>query len=163
MLTRLAAAFIIGCSGVIMPASATTAPPAPIAYHSPHLAPLERSEQTARNREAANLAAEKAKLARLHAKRLELERRVATLKRASRSATQPAPSNWAYLINQYPWDTVRATRIMLCESGGNPNAHNSSDHNGLFQIHHGPFDPAANVALAYSMFQRSGWTPWVCK
>ncbi len=73
---------------------------------------------------------------------------------------------WMNLINQYPWDTERAYRIMMCESGGNPNAINaSSGATGLFQIHPGGQrykDPAVNVATAYAKFQARGWKPWVC-
>jgi hypothetical protein len=88
--------------------------------------------------------------------------------RASRSATAQAPRGaaygpWADLINQYPWPTQTAYRIMMCESGGNANAYNArSGATGLFQILNGPFDPAANVAMAFRMWQQRGWQPWTC-
>lgn len=84
--------------------------------------------------------------------------------RASRSATRPrtpVSGNWSDLINQYPWPAGTAYRIMMCESGGNANAYNrSSGATGLFQILHGPSDPAANVAAAFRMYQSRGWQPW---
>jgi hypothetical protein len=52
---------------------------------------------------------------------------------------------------------------MMCESGGNANAYNArSGATGLFQILGGPFDPAANVAMAFRMWQQRGWQPWTC-
>jgi hypothetical protein len=86
--------------------------------------------------------------------------------RASRAATAArgaAYGPWADLINQYPWPTGTAYRIMMCESGGNANAYNPrSGATGLFQILNGPFDPAANVATAFRMWQQRGWQPWTC-
>jgi hypothetical protein len=86
--------------------------------------------------------------------------------RASRAATTSrgaAYGPWADLINQYPWPTQTAYRIMMCESGGNANAYNArSGATGLFQILNGPFDPAANVAMAFRMWQQRGWQPWTC-
>jgi hypothetical protein len=86
--------------------------------------------------------------------------------RASRAATTArgaAYGPWADLINRYPWPTQTAYRIMMCESGGDANAYNSrSGATGLFQILNGPFDPAANVATAFRMWQQRGWQPWTC-
>lgn len=95
---------------------------------------------------------------------------------ASRGAVRtPATSNcsasraaahacWDHLINQYSWNTTTAFNIMWCESTGNPNAKNPrSTATGLFQILGGPYDPAANVRLAYQMYSKRGWQPWVCK
>ena len=103
---------------------------------------------------------------RLEAQRKARKRQVYSGQRADRHV---APSRgaaygpWADLINQYPWPTATAYRIMMCESGGNANAYNPrSGATGLFQILNGPFDPAANVALAYRMWQKRGWQPWVC-
>jgi hypothetical protein len=71
---------------------------------------------------------------------------------------------WDGLIAQYPWNTTTAFNIMWCESRGNPNAKNPrSTATGLFQILNGPLDPAANVKLAYEMYSKRGWQPWVCK
>lgn len=74
------------------------------------------------------------------------------------------------LINQYGWNADVAYQVMLAESGCNPNAANWNDQHancagsfGLFQINcgHGQlYDPAANVAQAYKMYQASGWQPW---
>lgn len=71
---------------------------------------------------------------------------------------------WDGLIAQYNWNTTTAFNIMWCESRGNPNAKNPrSTATGLFQILNGPYDPAANVKLAYEMYSKRGWQPWVCK
>jgi hypothetical protein len=71
---------------------------------------------------------------------------------------------WDGLIGQYNWNTTTAFNIMWCESRGNPNAKNPrSTATGLFQILNGPYDPAANVKLAYEMYSKRGWQPWVCK
>ena len=65
--------------------------------------------------------------------------------------------------------------VMQCESGGDPNAHNTNgeDSRGLMQINVGPgahtqwasynlFDPTTNLQLAYQLWQQSGWAPWSC-
>lgn len=91
-----------------------------------------------------------------------------TARRASRSRPRSvpavpagAPSEWRSLVLSLPWDAGTALRIIQCESGGNPNAYNrSSGATGLFQILHGPFDPIANVRLAFSMWSSRGWQPW---
>lgn len=74
---------------------------------------------------------------------------------------------WMPLIQQYSWDSEKAYRIMMCESGGNPNAINkSSGATGLFQIHPGGsqyLNPEKNVATAYAKYQARGWAPWVCR
>lgn len=75
------------------------------------------------------------------------------------------------LVNNYSWDKRVAYAICMAESGGNSNATNLNDNHGscigsygLFQIgciHGGVFyDPHQNVAKAYEIYQRSGWTPW---
>ena len=64
---------------------------------------------------------------------------------------------------------------MQCESGGDPNAHNTAgeDSRGLMQINVGPgahtqwasynlFDPETNLRLAYQLWQSQGWAPWSC-
>lgn len=87
--------------------------------------------------------------------------------RASRSRSISRPGGcggWGNLVSQYSWNVTTACRILMCESRGNPNAKNAhSSATGLFQILHGPTDPAANVALAFSMYSKRGWQPWVCK
>lgn len=71
---------------------------------------------------------------------------------------------WDGLIGQYAWNTTTAFNVMWCESRGNPNARNArSSATGLFQILGGPVDPQANVRLAYQMYAKRGWQPWVCK
>lgn len=107
--------------------------------------------------------------------------------RAARSAIRPRPADtaqrppaqtssgrwpaaverWRPLVSQYPWSVETVLRIMKCESGGNPNAvgprqPNGSHPIGLMQILNGPFDPAANIALAYKMYSQRGWQPWAC-
>jgi hypothetical protein len=67
--------------------------------------------------------------------------------------------DWRALVAQHPWNVAVAERVLWCESRGDPNAHNAGA-NGLFQILGGPFDPAANVALAYRMYSARGWQPW---
>lgn len=86
-------------------------------------------------------------------------------RRATRSNPQqrriPTYGPWADLINQYPWPTQTAYRILQCESGGNANAYNArSGATGLFQILNGPWDPRANVELAFRMWQKRGFQPW---
>ena len=67
--------------------------------------------------------------------------------------------DWETLVSQYPWDVALARQVLWCESRGDPNAENAGA-NGLFQILGGPFDPTANVALAYEMYSARGWQPW---
>lgn len=81
------------------------------------------------------------------------------------------------LISQYDWNVATAYRIMMCESSGNPNAHNFSyrtldDSWGLFQINlwgnlkkNRPSPewllvPENNIAYAHQMYLRNGWRPW---
>jgi soluble lytic murein transglycosylase-like protein len=98
----------------------------------------------------------------------QLERQIRTSRaRTGVSSGSPPPSpqrsgtcsGWSDLISQYAWDVAVACKVMWCESRGNPNARNGR-HVGLFQIANGPFDPAENVALAYSMWSKRGWQPW---
>lgn len=76
------------------------------------------------------------------------------------------------LINQYDWNKTVAYNVMVQESGCNPNSANMGDYHsfagcrgsfGLFQINCSRgqvYDPAQNVAIAYSMWKASGWGPW---
>ncbi len=88
---------------------------------------------------------------------------------------------WRPLVEQYfkPEDVAWAMRVMKCESGGNPNAKNSSSGaSGLFQ--HMPqywdgraskagfpgasiFDPEANIAASAYLFYHGGPGHWSCK
>lgn len=118
-----------------------------------YLSALQQADQQRQQQEAA-----------ARAERQRKADEAARQARASRSATRTrgaATGNWSALINQYPWPTGTAYRIMMCESGGNANALNrSSGATGLFQILNGPSDPAANVATAFRMYQSRGWQPW---
>ena len=81
------------------------------------------------------------------------------------------------LINRYDWNPEIAYRIMVCESKGNPEAHNFShktkdDSWGLFQINlygrladNRPIAewliiPENNIAYAYEIYQEQGWGAW---
>lgn len=82
--------------------------------------------------------------------------------------------NWDYLLSKYSWPVFEARSIMMCESGGNPNS--VGDKNtayrsyGLFQIRALPGRPSPewllvpenNISYAYSLYQKSGWSPWTC-
>ena len=76
-------------------------------------------------------------------------------------------------MERYAWDHATAWAICMAESAGNPAAINHRDqHNGctgsagLMQIaciHTGgahELDPERNLAAAWEIYQRSGWTPW---
>lgn len=83
---------------------------------------------------------------------------------AQQTAAQ-AHACWDGLIagpadSPYTWSTSRAFSVMMCESHGNPWAHNSSGANGLMQDLNGPMDPAQNMAVAYGKYKSSGWGPW---
>lgn len=89
----------------------------------------------------------------------------------------PPPANgveqWRGLVAAYfpPEAVDRMLRIMACESGGDPGAHNPSGASGLLQIM--PFwqkawpgdyfDPSTNVAVAYQIWLQQGYGAWVCK
>lgn len=88
--------------------------------------------------------------------------------------------NYRSIVAQYDWDVRTAMAVMQQESTNpqtgvscDPNIANwSDDHStwagcmgsfGLFQINcsHGQvYDPAKNVAIAYSMYKARGWQPW---
>lgn len=85
---------------------------------------------------------------------------------AARAAGTDGCGGWRYLIAQFfpPGEHSRACRILLCESGGNPNARNPrSTATGLFQILGGTTDPVGNVRHASEMWRARGWQPWVCR
>ena len=125
----------------------------------------EQLQVTARahQEEQAQAAATAAAEAKAEAERVrkEAEARAARTARATaRRVSRPAPpGTWEALIARYPWDVSLARQIMWCESRGDPAAENAGA-NGLFQIQGGPFEPAANVALAYQMYRNRGWQPW---
>lgn len=79
------------------------------------------------------------------------------------------------LIAQYDWDLDTALAVCQAESGGRAQAYNpantdGSDDKGLYQVnsvHVGRligdqerFNPAANVAAAYRIYQGGGWAAW---
>lgn len=75
---------------------------------------------------------------------------------------------WRSLVASYfrLGDVDRACRILMCESGGDPNAVSPSGrHHGLMQIAGGTFDPEGNIAHAAQMAYttRNGWDHWTCK
>lgn len=98
---------------------------------------------------------------------------------APKAAPAPAPSGpnaWDGLLQQHfgaEWQFAK--RVMLCESGGNPAARNTTppDYSiGLFQINlyganaqYRPseaylLDGANNIAYAAQLRRASGWGPW---
>lgn len=101
----------------------------------------------------------------------EPEPAVVTVKAEPTVVTQPGNcESYRPLVAQYDWNVDVAMNVMRVESGCNPNAANLKDNHqvcigsyGLFQIscHGGKiFDPAANVAAAYSKYSARGWQPW---
>ena len=72
------------------------------------------------------------------------------------------------------WPVVRAVAVMLAESDGNTNAHNTrggNDARGLMQINVAPqanpqyasrnlYDARTNVRTGYELWQQHGWRPW---
>jgi hypothetical protein len=92
-----------------------------------------------------------------------------------------AVEQWRKLVEKYfKYQNVTwGLNIIKCESGGNPNAYNSSSGaSGLFQ--HlakywpprataagfpgaSPFNPEANIAASANLFKASGASPWSCK
>ena len=80
---------------------------------------------------------------------------------ARRVLTVTWAASWRALVAQlFGPAAPTAFRVIQCESGGNPNAHNPSGATGLFQILEGPYDPTANVEEAFRMWQQRGWEPW---
>jgi hypothetical protein len=116
---------------------------------------------------AHRLAVQRAALEAAVAAKAEADRAAYLRSLAARAArfappARPAPAGterWRELLSRYPWDVAVASRIVWCESKGDPNARNGR-HVGLFQIAHGPTDPTANVALAFRMYTARGWRPW---
>jgi len=83
-------------------------------------------------------------------------------------------------IAQYDWDKALAYKIMMCESGGNPNALNDNPKTGdysvgLFQINlYGdnakdrPSEdwlkvPENNISYAYELYKKGGFSHWTCR
>jgi hypothetical protein len=92
----------------------------------------------------------------------------------------PSQSNYDTLLQKYfgsQWQT--AHKVMMCESRGNPTAHNNNwltgdDSWGLMQINlFGPLkysrpdatllvNPEFNIRYAAGMYHSQGWKPWGC-
>lgn len=101
---------------------------------------------------------------------------VASAVAAATPTILPAPAKWSEadiraLICSYSWDCATALRIAHCESqyrsiqnlAGGP-------YFGIFQLWSGHFragedwrDPATNIAVAWRVYQSSGWSPWECR
>jgi uncharacterized protein YabE (DUF348 family) len=85
-------------------------------------------------------------------------------------STAPAPvaaqaqGDWRDLACSYNWDCSWAMAVIMCESGGNPNAYNPQGYVGLFQIWEGYGanlrDPTTNIAAAYSLYVSGGTGNW---
>jgi hypothetical protein len=126
-----------------------------------------RAQREAELRAAAAAAAERARADALRAEAARVEAARAEAARAAEARRAAAgrphrvsgPVDWKALVARYAWDVALAERVLWCESRGDPNAENAGA-NGLFQIIGGPFEPEANVALAYDMYRARGWTPW---
>lgn len=97
-------------------------------------------------------------------------------KQEARSSSQSSGSceDYRHLVERYDWNVDVALAVMQAESGCNPNAANLNDNHGqcigsfgLMQLAcfwtDNPHDPEENIAKAYEIYSRSGWTPWgVC-
>lgn len=100
--------------------------------------------------------------------------------------TQPAATRapvgacggWQPLVAaHFGAETGRACRVLMCESQGNPNAHNpTSSASGLFQFLDSTwrrvtglpgearaYSPSRQVAAAKALRDRAGWGQWVCR
>lgn len=121
--------------------------------------------------------------AKAELKRVEAEK-IAQAERARQASVAVSAGGASYsgggncesyrgLVSQYGWNVNVALAVMKAESGCNPQAVNRTDNHGvcmgsfgLFQIscHGGQiFDPAQNVAAAWSKYSARGWQPWgVC-
>ena len=86
-----------------------------------------------------------------------------------------AVEQWRELVASiWPANQVdNVLAVMECESGGNPEAHNTAgeDSRGLMQINvyaHPDmaglnlYDPETNLRSALQIWQSSGWGPWSC-
>jgi len=85
-------------------------------------------------------------------------------------------SKYTSIMEKYDWATTTAMSVCKAESGGNPRAVGDSDTEfvscGLMQIRtivgrptcEELKDPETNIAYAYYLWSKEGWTPWsVCR
>lgn len=104
-----------------------------------------------------------------------------TLVASKRTISTDGGSTVVDLINKYfPAEAEAATAIAKCESGLRSNAlgtnTNGTQDHGVFQInsvHFGKIkadnkkewlmNPENNIKLARQIYDRQGWSPWVCK
>lgn len=78
-----------------------------------------------------------------------------------RKTLQDAHRCWDGLIAQWgDWPQSRMFSIMFCESTGDQNSINASNHVGLFQIDGGVTDPYANANQAHEMWKSRKLQPW---
>jgi len=79
--------------------------------------------------------------------------------------------NYYSLLVQHDWDANLMYRIMKCESGFDPNAHNPEWHRGcqgsfgLLQVacvhgYNNLYNPESNVEAAYRIWQKQGYWAW---
>lgn len=70
------------------------------------------------------------------------------------------------LLQQYNWDVSVMAAVMQAESGCDPNAVNTQNYDGVYdyglmQLHGQEiFDPATNIAHAYSLWTTQGYGAW---
>lgn len=84
-----------------------------------------------------------------------------------------------YVVQYFPANQVHhAMRVANCESGFDPGAihhnRNGTHDYGVFQLNSGgtmqslgltpasAMDPETNIAAAYRLWRKRGWSPWVC-
>lgn len=75
---------------------------------------------------------------------------------------------WTPLVSRYPWPSLgRVWSVMTCESQGDQNATGMPTRagraRGLLQLMEGPYDPAQNIAGAWTKSKHgTDWSPWDC-
>ena len=95
---------------------------------------------------------------------------------------QPSSGSVENITCSYDWDCDTALRVFRCENGFDaygywrPGVIGGQGERGIAQIHpihlerihnlgytwDDMFNPTANLAVAYSLFQEQGWEPWAC-
>lgn len=93
---------------------------------------------------------------------------------ALKQATGGNCEQYRSLVERYDWNVELALAVMRAESGCNPDGINWQDgHNGctgsygLYQVaclhfneNQDKLDVETNIAVAYRIYERSGWQPW---